>query len=88
MTYQTFVRNLERFTEQLGKNGPRIIHRFRKEIALYVLEKKFREDIRNGSDAAFALLTFPNFLPEIPSEAKWNAEFSDGEPGDDDLTLE
>jgi hypothetical protein len=52
-----------------------------------VLEKRFREDIENGSDAAYALLTFPNFLPEIPSEAKWNAEFSDGEPGDD-LTLE
>jgi hypothetical protein len=83
MTYETFMRKLEKFIGELGKNGPRIIHRFRKEIALYVLEKKFREDIKNGSDAAYALLTFPNFLPEIPSEAKWNAEFPDGPPGDD-----
>jgi hypothetical protein len=83
MTYKMFVKKLEKFEGELGRNGPRIVHRFRKEVALYVLEKKFREDIENGSNAAYTLLTFPNFLLEIPSEAKWNAEFPDGPPRDD-----
>jgi hypothetical protein len=80
MTYKMFVRKLGKFEGELGRNGQRIVHRFRREVALYVLEKKFRENIVPGSDKAHALLTFPNFLPEIPSEVKWNAEFPDRQP--------
>jgi hypothetical protein len=47
------------------------------------LERKFREDIENGSDAAYALLIFLNFLLEIPSKIKWNTKFPDGPPRDE-----
>jgi hypothetical protein len=80
MTYETFVKELGKFEGELGRNGQRIVHRFRREVGLYVLEKKFREDIKPRSNEVHALLTFPNFLLEIPSKAKWNAEFPDGQP--------
>jgi hypothetical protein len=47
-----------------------------------MLEKRFRDNIEPGSDKAHALLTFPNFLPEIPATTEWNATFLDGQACD------
>jgi hypothetical protein len=80
MTYEKFVKDLGKFEKDWGGNGQKIINRFRREVGLYVLEKRFRENIEPGSDEAHTLLTFPNFLLEIPSEAEWNATFPDGQP--------
>jgi hypothetical protein len=80
MTYETFMRKIGKFEKELGRNGQRIVNQFRREVRHYMLEKRFREDIEPRSNKVHALLTFPNFLLEIPSKAKWNAKFPDGQP--------
>jgi hypothetical protein len=77
LRYKKFVDELDKFVEDLGANGKKIVERFQADIQDFVLEKFAKNFVEADSDEEYVLLQFPNFLP--PISRKWNEELPNGE---------
>jgi hypothetical protein len=77
MFYEGFIKMLDGFVDEIGKEGEKVIGKFKADTQTSLLNQLASNFIQTESDEEYILLRFPNFLPKI--KKRWIEKIPNGE---------
>jgi hypothetical protein len=77
MFYEGFIKMLDGFVDEIGKEGEKVIGKFKADTQTSLLNQLASNFIQAESDEEYILLRFPNFLPKI--KKRWIEKIPNGE---------